>query len=89
MKRIIMSHTREIYVSLSKSVVRYEIPKYFPIENGFGKSQVEVKDNSIIVTFTPLEPNESHQVKSSSENPLIETERTAGNEKSSRLYQLS
>lgn len=89
MNRIIMSHTRDIYVTMSKTVVRYEIPKYFPIENGFGKSEVEVKDNSIIVTFTPLEPNEYHQVKSSYENPLLETEKTVGNEKSSRLYQLS
>ena len=89
MNRIIMSHTRDIYVSMSKTVVRYEIPKYFPIENGFGKSEVVVKNNSIIVTFTPLEPNESHQVKSSSGNPLIETEKSVGNENSSRLYQLS
>ena len=89
MNRIIMSHTRDIYVTMSKTVVRYEIPKYFPIENGFGKSEVEVKDNSIIVTFTPLEPNEYHQVKSLYENPLLETEKTVGNEKSSRLYQLS
>jgi hypothetical protein len=74
---------------MSKTVVRYEIPKYFPIENGFGKSEVEVKNNSIIVTFRPIEPNESHQVKSLYENPLLETEKTVGNEKSSRLYQLS
>ena len=89
MNRIIMSHTRDIYVSMSKTVVRYEIPKYFPIENGFGKSEVEVKDNSIIVTFKPQEQDESHQVKSSCENPLLESERTVGNEKSSQLYQLS
>jgi hypothetical protein len=74
---------------MSKTVVRYEIPKYFPIENGFGKSEVEVKNNSIIVTFTPQEPTLFHQVKSSYENPLLETEKTVGNEKSSRLYQLS
>ena len=69
-----MSHTRDIYVSMSKTVVRYDIPKFFPIENGYGKSQVEVKDNYIIVTFTPQEPTLCRPIKSSSENSCIDSE---------------
>lgn len=84
-----MSHTRDIYVTMTKTTLRYEIPKYFPVENILSKPIVEVKNNSISITFISQEQGESHQVKSSYENPLIESERTGGSEKSSQLYQLS
>ena len=51
MNRFVMSHTRDMTVKMSKTTIRYTIPKYFESESNLVNPLVEIHKNSIIITF--------------------------------------
>ena len=82
-----MSHVRDIYVSFTRTSIKYNIPRHFFLdeEKYLNKPIIEITDNHINLTFQRQEPTSHRWEGISFDNPWLETEKTAGTEKSSQL----
>ena len=80
----IMSHSRDIRMSLFQDKIVYDIPKYMVCEKFLYSPKINIKDHSIEVHFMLKEPTLSHLEESSYEKSSFVLEKTDGNEKSFR-----
>jgi hypothetical protein len=87
MNKVVMSHVRDIYVSFTRTTIKYKIPRHFYAdeEKLLNKPIIKITDTDISITFQRQEPTSHHWEGISYDNPLIETEKTAGNGNSSQL----
>lgn len=79
------THCRNIDVFYHHTKTVFTIPLY---RDSIGKPKVEFENGSMIVTLD-LQQASHHPAKSSSYNPLVETERPVGTDNSSQSHQLS
>jgi len=91
MNKAYMSHVRDICVSFTRSNVRYSIPRHFFLdeEKLLNKPIIKITDNHITLTFQRQEPTSHHWEGISFCNPWLETEKTAGTEKTSQSHPTS
>jgi hypothetical protein len=78
----LMSHSRDIRMSLYQDKIVYDIPKYMVCEKFLYSPQINIKDHSIEVHFMLKEPTSHHLEASSYGMSSYGLEKTVGNEKS-------